>query len=411
MEEKYNIVVGQSGGPTTVINASLYGVIRGALDNKEHIDKIYGMINGIEGFISGHFMDIENEMTEEEIELLKSTPSSFLGSCRYKLPDDMNDATYRQIFEKFTSMNIRYFIYIGGNDSMDTVSKLSVYANKTSSPVKIIGVPKTIDNDLVLTDHSPGFGSAAKYVATTVRDIVMDASVYDTQSVTIVELMGRHAGWITASSILARKFEGDNPYLIYLPEVAFDVEKFVNQVSDLLQTKKNIVVCVSEGIKDAEGTFICEYSGCAGVDTFGHKMLTGCGKYLENVIKEHLGVKVRSVELNVNQRCKATLASKTDVDEAVLAGEFGVNALVEGNTGCMVAFERKEDDDYGIECKLVDCNLVCNQEKVVPREWINEEGTDVLQGFVDYARPLIIGENEGVIRDGLPVYVYRKDSL
>lgn len=242
MEEKFNIVVGQSGGPTTVINASLYGVIRAAFENSDKIGKVYGMINGIEGFINGKFMDIREEMSDDEIELLKSTPSSYLGSCRYKLPDSMEDAMYRQIFEKFSKMNIKYFIYIGGNDSMDTVSKLAVYARCTNSDVKIIGVPKTIDNDLVLTDHSPGFGSAAKYVATTVRDIVMDASVYDTQSVTIIELMGRHAGWITASSILARKYEGDNPYLIYLPEVAFDVEAFVNKVSELLEHKKNIVV-------------------------------------------------------------------------------------------------------------------------------------------------------------------------
>lgn len=406
--EKYNIVVGQSGGPTTVINASLYGVIKEANKNNDSIDKIYGMINGIEGFISGKYLDINEEMTEEEIELLKSTPSSYLGSCRYKLPDSMDDAIYRQIFQKFAELNIRYFIYIGGNDSMDTVSKLSIYARKTSSPVKIIGVPKTIDNDLVLTDHSPGFGSAAKYVACTVRDIVLDASVYDTQSVTIIELMGRHAGWITAASILARKFKGDNPYLIYLPEVAFDVEGFVNKVSELLQIQKNIVVCVSEGIKDKDGTFICEYSGCAGVDTFGHKMLTGCGKYLENVIKEHIGVKVRSVELNVNQRCKAALASKTDINEAVMAGEYGVKAIIQGQTGMMVAFKRMDKEEYEIECELVDCSQVCNQEKVVPREWINEEGTDVLEGFVDYALPLIAGETEHVMKDGLPVYAYRR---
>ncbi|MBD5135115.1 MAG: 6-phosphofructokinase [Lachnospiraceae bacterium] len=408
MEEKYNIVVGQSGGPTTVINASLYGVIQEAISARDKIDKIYGMINGIEGFINGNFMDIEKEMTKEEIELLKSTPSSYLGSCRYKLPDSMEDSMYRQIFEKFSKMNIRYFIYIGGNDSMDTVSKLSIYANRTNSPVKIIGVPKTIDNDLVLTDHSPGFGSAAKYVATTVRDIVMDASVYDMQSVTIVELMGRHAGWITASSILARKYEGDNPYLIYLPEVAFDVEAFINKISELLETKTNIVVCVSEGIKDKDGTFICEYSGCAGVDTFGHKMLTGCGKYLENVIKEHLSVKVRSIELNVNQRCKAALASKTDVDEAVMAGKYGVKSLLAGETGCMVSFERIPGENYSVGCRLVDCGQVCNQEKVVPREWISDNGTDVLKEFVEYAKPLIAGENEQIIIDGLPVYVYRK---
>ncbi len=410
MSDKYNLVVGQSGGPTTVINASLYGVIVEAAEKQDRIGKVYGMINGIEGFINDKYMDINKDMSYDDIELLRSTPSSYLGSCRYKLSEDMNDATYRLIFEKFEKLNIRYFIYIGGNDSMDTVSKLSRYADMTDSPVRIIGVPKTIDNDLMLTDHSPGFGSAAKYVATTVRDIVMDASVYDTKSVTIVELMGRHAGWITASSVLARKYEGDNPYLIYLPEVAFDIDRFVDDVSKCLETKNNVVVCVSEGIKDSEGKFICEYAGCTGVDTFGHKMLTGCGKYLENIIKERLDVKVRSVELNVNQRCKAVLASKTDVDEAVLAGTYGVDALLEQKTGCMVAFERVPGADYKIECKLVDCSQVCNREKVVSREWINEDGNDILKQFIDYAKPLIIGENEGIIKDGLPMYVYRKDG-
>lgn len=406
--ERFNIVVGQSGGPTTVINASLYGVIKEAAKHNDKIDKVYGMINGIEGFINDRYMDINKEMTAEEIELLTSTPSSYLGSCRYKLPDSIDDSIYAQIFKKFSDLNIKCFIYIGGNDSMDTVSKLSMYARKTSSQVRIIGVPKTIDNDLVLTDHSPGFGSAAKYVASTVRDIVMDASVYDTQSVTIIELMGRHAGWITAASMLARKYKGDNPYLIYLPEVAFDVEDFVNKIAELLQIHKNIVVCVSEGIKDKDGTFICEYSGCTGVDTFGHKMLTGCGKYLENVVKEHLAVKVRSVELNVNQRCKAALASGTDVKEAVMAGEFGVKAAIDDETGKMVAFRRSDNPQYKIECVLVDCSEVCNKEKVVPREWINDEGTDVLEEFAEYAKPLIEGETNHVIKDGLPVYVYRR---
>lgn len=407
MDNKYNIIVGQSGGPTTVINASLYGVIREAYDN-DNINKIYGMINGIEGFVNGNYMDILSDMSDEEIELLKTTPASYLGSCRYKLPESKEDAVYRQIFQKFAELNIRYFIYIGGNDSMDTVSKLSVYASITNSPVRIIGVPKTIDNDLVLTDHSPGFGSAAKYVASTVRDIVMDASVYDTQSVTIIELMGRHAGWITAASILARKFKGDNPYLVYLPEVAFDVEGFINRISDILKEHNDIVVCVSEGIKDKDGTFICEYSGGTGTDNFGHKMLAGCGKYLENVVKEHLGIKVRSVELNVSQRCKASLASGTDVNEAVMAGRFGVDSLVKGETGKMVSFNRTDSKDYNIEYSLVDCSLVCNQEKVVPREWISEDGTDVLDEFIEYALPLIQGESTNVIKDGLPVYVYRK---
>lgn len=403
-----NIAVGQSGGPTTVINASLYGVIKEACDNNDKIDKIYGMINGIEGFIEGKVIDIVGEVSEEEIELLKHTPAAYLGSCRYKLPESMEDSIYRIIFEKFDKLNIKYFIYIGGNDSMDTVHKLSVYAKMTNSPVRIIGVPKTIDNDLTKTDHSPGYGSAAKYVATTVRDIVMDANVYDTHSVTIVELMGRHAGWITAASVLARKYKGDNPVLIYLPEVAFDVKKFVQRVKSELNKKHNVIVCVSEGIKDSEGKFICEYSSEAGVDTFGHKMLTGCGKYLENVIKEELGVKVRSVELNVNQRCKAALASMTDIEEAIMAGRNGVKAGLNGETGKMIAMKREDTEEYSIVYETVDCSEVCNQEKVVPREWISEDGTDILQGFIDYVLPLIQGESLTPIENGLPKYCYRK---
>mgnify|MGYP003258571804 FL=1 len=403
-----NIAVGQSGGPTTVINASLYGVIKEACDNNDKIDKIYGMINGIEGFIEGKVIDIIGEVSEEEIELLKHTPAAYLGSCRYKLPESMEDSIYRIIFEKFDKLNIKYFIYIGGNDSMDTVHKLSVYAKMTNSPVRIIGVPKTIDNDLTKTDHSPGYGSAAKYVATTVRDIVMDANVYDTHSVTIIELMGRHAGWITAASVLARKYKGDNPVLIYLPEVAFDVKKFVQRVKLELNKKHNVIVCVSEGIKDSEGKFICEYSSEAGVDTFGHKMLTGCGKYLENVIKEELGVKVRSVELNVNQRCKAALASMTDIEEAIMAGRNGVKAGLNGETGKMIAMKREDTEEYSIVYETVDCSEVCNQEKVVPREWISEDGTDILQGFIDYVLPLIQGESLTPIENGLPKYCYRK---
>lgn len=403
-----NIAVGQSGGPTTVINASLYGVIKEACDNNDKIDKIYGMINGIEGFIEGKVIDIIGEVSEEEIELLKHTPAAYLGSCRYKLPESMEDSIYRIIFEKFDKLNIKYFIYIGGNDSMDTVHKLSVYAKMTNSPVRIIGVPKTIDNDLTKTDHSPGYGSAAKYVATTVRDIVMDANVYDTHSVTIVELMGRHAGWITAASVLARKYKGDNPVLIYLPEVAFDVKKFLQRVKLELNKKHNVIVCVSEGIKDSEGKFICEYSSEARVDTFGHKMLTGCGKYLENVIKEELGVKVRSVELNVNQRCKAALASMTDIEEAIMAGRNGVKAGLNGETGKMIAMKREDTEEYSIVYETVDCSEVCNQEKVVPREWISEDGTDILQGFIDYVLPLIQGESLTPIENGLPKYCYRK---
>lgn len=408
MKKNVNIVVGQSGGPTTVINSSLYGVVKEAM-NTEGIDHIYGMINGIQGFIDDKMMDIVEELGDD-IELLKNTPAAYLGSCRYKLPEDFSNGIYSIIFNKFEKYDIKCFIYIGGNDSMDTVAKLSAYADRIASDVKIIGVPKTIDNDLVHTDHSPGFGSAAKYVATTVRDIVLDANVYDTNSVTIVELMGRHAGWITAASVLARKYVGDNPVLIYLPEVNFDVDTFVKDVEQKLTYTNNVIVCVSEGIKDADGKFICEYVGDTGTDTFGHKMLTGCGKYLENVIKDKLGVKCRSVELNVNQRCKAVLASLADVEEAAMAGAYGVKAFMNGETGKMITFVRAEGTKYSVTCGTVDCSLVCNQEKVVPREWISEDGTDILQGFIDYALPLIQGESRPNMENGLPVYCYRKEK-
>ena len=405
---KVNVVVGQSGGPTAVINSSLYGVIKESFNNTDRIDKVYGMVNGIQGFIEDRYIDIRKEMSDEEIELLKTTPAAYLGSCRYKLPEEFSDSIYPAIFKKFSDLGIGYFIYIGGNDSMDTVHKLSVYAKKTNSSVRIIGIPKTIDNDLTHTDHSPGYGSAAKYVAATVRDIVMDASVYNAESVTIVELMGRHAGWITAASILARKFENDNPALIYLPENEFCLDEFVESVKKEVEKRNIVVVCVSEGIKDKEGKFICEYASESGTDNFGHKMLTGCGKYLENVVKDRLGIKVRSVELNVNQRCKEMLSSLTDINEAVMAGEFGVKACLDGQTGMMVSFKREDKNGYRIDCELTDCADVCNQEKEVPTDWILDSGKGVTQDFVEYVKPLIQGENIPVMEGGLPKYCYRK---
>ena len=292
-----NLIVGQSGGPTAVINSSLYGVIREGFNRSEEIEHVYGMINGIQGFLDGRFMDMK-ELDNDTLEALRTTPGAYLGSCRFKLPDNLNDAIYPLLFQKFEEMNIGYFFYIGGNDSMDTVSKLSRYAAAHNIDVRIMGIPKTIDNDLILTDHTPGFGSAAKYVAASVCEIGLDASVYNTKSVTIIEIMGRHAGWLTAASVLARKFELDNPVLIYLPEADFDQESFLASLEECFKTKNNLIVCVSEGIHDKDGTFICEYAASAGVDAFGHKMLTGCGKYLENLVRDRLGVKVRSVALH-----------------------------------------------------------------------------------------------------------------
>lgn len=406
---KKNAVVGQSGGPTAVINASLYGTVYEALNREDEIGTVYGMINGIEGFLNNQVMDMAPLEESKELELIRTTPGSYLGSCRYKLPEDLNDPVYPQLFARFEAYNIGYFFYIGGNDSMDTVSKLSRYAEKISSDIRVIGIPKTIDNDLVETDHTPGFGSAAKYVASTVREIAIDASVYDNKkSITIVEIMGRHAGWLTAASALARKFEHDNPVLIYLPETDFDQDAFIEKVRTSLETTPNLVVCISEGIHDNTGTFICEYSNDVGTDTFGHKMLTGSGKYLENLVKERLGVKVRSVELNVCQRCSSSMLSKTDQKEAIASGAYGVKAALNGASGKMVAFERLDGDDYQIDYVLKDVNVICNQEKCVPVTWITADGSDVTEDFIRYARPLIQGEVTVPTEDGVPKFAYRK---
>ncbi|MDC7290389.1 6-phosphofructokinase [Blautia schinkii] len=409
--EKKNLIVGQSGGPTAVINSSLYGVVSEGLNHPEEIGHVYGMVNGIEGFLNDTILDFQEALPGEKLEYLKNTPGAYLGSCRYKLPESLEDPVYPKLFKKFEEMNIGWFFYIGGNDSMDTVSKLSRYAAQTGSEIRVIGEPKTIDNDLVHTDHTPGFGSAAKYVASTVREIILDANVYEKKSVTIIEIMGRHAGWLTAASALARKYPGDNPLLIYLPETAFDVEDFLARVEKAFEKNCNVVVCVSEGIHDEKGTFICEYDNSVGTDSFGHKMLAGCGKYLENLVRQRFGVKARSVEFNVSQRCSASMLSATDQQEAVTAGVFGVQAALKGETGKMVSFVRKEtaDGSYHMECGLEDVNDICNAEKTVPMEWICSGGTDVTKDFIRYARPLIRGHvNVPLGEDGLPVFVYRK---
>lgn len=406
---KRNVIVGQSGGPTAVINASLYGVVSEALKHTDAIENVYGMVNGIEGFLNGQIMDMKPLEGSGELELIRTTPGSYLGSCRYKLPEDLDDAVYPELFLRFSEYGIGYFFYIGGNDSMDTVSKLSRYAEKIKSDICFVGIPKTIDNDLVNTDHTPGFGSAAKYVASTVREIGVDASVYDNKkSVTIVEIMGRHAGWLTAASALARRYEGDNPVLIYLPETGFDTEQFIRDVKEALETTPNVIVCISEGINDGNGTFICELASDVGVDTFGHKMLTGSGKYLENLVKDRLGVKVRSIELNVCQRCSSAMLSGTDQKEAIASGAYGVKRALEGETGKMVAFRRVPGADYRIDYVTEDVNLICNQEKGVPLEWITKNGSDVGREFIEYALPLIQGEVEVPLKDGLPLFAYRK---
>ena len=404
-----NIIVGQSGGPTAVINGSLYGVVAEGLKHPDRIGRVYGMINGIEGFLQGHMMDIGSLDQTNELEMVRTTPGAYLGSCRYKLPESLEDAVYPQLFQKFEELGIGYFFYIGGNDSMDTVSKLSRYAQTIGSDIRFIGVPKTIDNDLVETDHTPGYGSAAKYVATVVREISADATVYDNkQSVTIVEIMGRHAGWLTAASILARKFEGDNPVLIYVPEVAFDQEAFIAKVTESLKHTPNLVVCISEGIHDEDGTFICEYSSEVGTDTFGHKMLTGSGNYLEKLVKERLGVKVRSIELNVCQRCSCAHLSRVDLDESENAGIFAVLSALAGETGKMINFIRNKSVPYELSYGTADVNIICNQEKTVPLEWIIADGSDISNEFIDYVRPLTQGFVELPTKNGIPLFAYRK---
>ena len=405
---KGNVIVGQSGGPTAAINSSLAGVYRTAKDRGAK--KVYGMRYGIQGLLEEKYIDLSEHITNElDAEILKRTPAAYLGSCRYKLPEIHEDkAIYEKIFEILNKLDIYAFIYIGGNDSMDTIKKLSDYAIITGQTQKFLGVPKTIDNDLPVTDHTPGYGSAARYVASTVREIVLDASVYQQPAVTIVELMGRHAGWVTAASSLARKFVGDNPLLIYMPEAPFEMENFFADLENALSKKTAVVVCVSEGIRDASGKFICEYSNEAQLDTFGHKMLTGCGKLLESYVRNRFGVKVRSVELNVNQRCSSLLSSLTDINEADMAGRTAVKCALEGITGKMITFNRLDGDEYKLEYGLTDVCDVCNKEKPFPSEWITGNNNDISPEFAKYALPLIKGVPEHVFEDGVPKYLYRK---
>ena len=408
MAKKRNIIVGQSGGPTAVINSSLAGVYKNAIERG--FDKVYGMLHGIQGLLDEQYIDLSTQIHSElDIELLKRTPSAFLGSCRYKLPEIHEDkAIYEKIFEILNKLDIYAFIYIGGNDSMDTIKKLSDYAILTGQTQKFLGVPKTIDNDLALTDHTPGFGSAAKYIASSLLEIAHDTFIYAVKSVTIVEIMGRDAGWLTAASALARNGYNTAPHLIYLPEVPFDKEDFLLDVKRMLFERNNVIVAVSEGIRDASGKFICEYSTEAQLDTFGHKMLTGCGKLLESYVRNRFGVKVRSVELNVNQRCSSLLSSLTDINEADLAGRTAVKCALEGVTGKMITFKRADGEEYSLEYGLVDVCDVCNKEKPFPTEWITGNNNDISPEFANYALPLMRGVPEHVFEDGVPKYLYRK---
>ena len=401
--ERKNLIVGQSGGPTAAINSSLAGVYVGA--KELGIDTVYGMRYGIEGLLKENIINLDDTLESTlNVELLKRTPSSYLGSCRYKLPEvKKGDEVYERIFEILDKYNIGVFIYIGGNDSMDTIKKLSDYAKINGSEIRFVGVPKTIDNDLPVTDHTPGFGSAAKYIATSISEIVRDSNVYDLKSVTFVEIMGRNAGWLTAAAALAKNKLNDGPDFILLPEIGLDLKKFIGILSDRMQTKGNIVVAVSEGIKDTNGHHISEDE--CNVDAFGHKMLSGTAAFLAKKIKTELGVKTRAVEINTLQRAAAHLQSKTDIDEAFNIGFLGAKAGLDGNTGVMMNFERVEDSPYLSIVKKCDINLVANIEKKVPREWISEDGFYVNEHFIQYAKPLIMGELSNIVCDGIQSHI------
>lgn len=395
----------QSGGPTAAINASLAGVIQGVLASEEY-DTIYGALNGIFGILKEHMLNLSERSREipHFIEILKTSPAMYLGSCRYKLPDyKEDDEPYRQIFKLFEKLNIQAFFYIGGNDSMDTVMKLGHYGKRIGSSISIIGIPKTIDNDLCVTDHTPGYGSAAKFVASSLLEIAHDTFIYAVKSVTIVEIMGRDAGWLTAAAALARNDYSAAPHLIYLPEVAFSKEAFIEDVRTLLATRNNVIVAVSEGIRDEHGEYIS--STTAAADTFGHSQLSGTGKALEYMIKDALGVKVRSIELNVLQRCASHTASLTDLNESFALGQKAVEGAERGETMCMLTMRRTSQHPYCVTTHFSPVDDIANQAKSIPREWINEAGNDITQELVDYMLPLIQGEPDLKYKDGLPVYL------
>ena len=402
---KKNVLVAQSGGPTSAINASLAGVLKATIDS-DNYDRCYGAINGVLGVLSENYLDLTDKAKGDSdfIKLLNQTPAMYLGSCRFKLPEYRDDdSSYSFIFSQFRKLNIGAFFYIGGNDSMDTVLKLSNYAREIGSDVKIIGVPKTIDNDLCNTDHTPGFGSAAKYIASSLLEIAHDTFIYAVKSVTIVEIMGRDAGWLTAASALARNGYSTAPHLIYLPEVPFDKEKFISDVRHELSKRNNVIIAVSEGIRDKEGNYITSSKAMA--DTFGHQQLSGAGKALEFLVKENIDVKVRSVEINVLQRCAAHLASKTDLDESFAQGKKAVALSEEGQTGCMVVLKRISNAPYQVEYSYAQIKDIANEAKSVPVEWINREENDITEEFIEYLRPLIIGEAEHYYENGIPKYL------
>ena len=402
-----NVIVGQSGGPTAVINSSLAGVYKTA--RSLGADTVYGMKYGIEGLLKEELVDLNTLLDDRmSIELLKRTPSSYLGSCRYKLPDpDADSEPFVKLFTLFEKYEICAVFYIGGNDSMDTIAKLSRYAQRVGSSVRCIGVPKTIDNDLCLTDHTPGYGSAAKYIATILKEVIRDSSVYNLRSVTVAEIMGRHAGWLAGAACLACGPDCDGPDMILLPEVPFSPETFLRKVDTLQRSKPNVIIAASEGVRTRDGVFLCDLvSGGGQLDAFGHKsMLSGTSRYLSDLIQSNLGCKSRAIELSTLQRCASHLASRTDIDEAYRVGAAAVEAARGGLTGRMVTLRRLSDVPYQCVTGTVEIEQVANLEKTVPADWIAADGTHVNEAFEQYARPLIQGELSPIFVNGTPRHI------
>ena len=401
-----NAIVGQSGGPTSVINASLAGVFQACqMRGAQHV---YGMLHGIQGLLDEKVCDLSERLKSFlDIELLKRTPSSFLGSCRYKLPDpEADEATYEKLFSILKKLDIQWFFYIGGNDSMDTINKLARYGRTVGSGIRFMGVPKTIDNDLMLTDHTPGYGSAAKYIGVVMKEIIRDATVYGTNFVTIVEVMGRNAGWLTAAAALARGEDCEGVDLICLPELPFHTDRFLAKVERMQKERASVVIAVSEGVKLPDGRFVCELSDDhRTTDAFGHINLTGTARYLSNLVARNLPTRTRAVELSILQRCGGHLASRTDITEAFQVGGAAAKAAFEDETGKMVALKRLSNDPYQCTTELVDINDVANYEKKVPVEWINDTRTDMLPEFLAYARPLIQAELTPIYINGLTQHI------
>lgn len=401
-----NVVVGQSGGPTSVINSSLAGVYKTAKDLGA--PRVYGMRHGIQGFLERNLVDLDDKLRSEmDIELLKRTPSAYLGSCRFKLPEyEANPEMYNKIFAILEDLEIVAFFYIGGNDSMDTINKLSKHAVKIGSPIRFIGVPKTIDNDLDVTDHTPGYGSAAKYIASVSKELIRDGLVYDQKQITIIEIMGRNAGWLTAAAALAKSEDCEGVDLLYLPEIPFDIDKFLEKVERLFLTKKALVVAVSEGIKTADGKYVFEQgSHTEYVDAFGHKQLSGTATYLANLCGQKFGCKARGVELSTLQRCAGHMTSRVDITEAYQVGGTAVSAAFNGETGKMVILKRVSTDPYICTTDLYDVDKIANVEKKVPLEWITEDGTNVSDELIHYIRPLIQAELSPIMITGQPRHI------